>query len=160
AFLGAHPMMPLKDLFEVDRDSPEYNEADRMGILYAESWAVVHYLLNGNAELRPKVGAFLDSLREAKALEEAFRASFQMDFSPLGMKVRDYIAHGRFPYTTVNFGEALKVDTSMRIERMERDEVLARLGDLLVRLGPDRAADAALHFREALRLNPKSASAE
>jgi len=160
AFLGSHPMMPLKHLFEVDHDSPEYNEADRMSIFYAESWAVVHYLLNGNAELRPKVGPFLDSLNEGKGLEEAFRDSFQIDFGALGMKVRDYIAYGRFPYTTVNFGEALKVDTAMRVERMERDEVLARLGDLLAHLGPDRAADAALHFREALRLNPKSAPAE
>lgn len=36
--------LPLEQLLAVDRDSPEYNEKDRAGIFYAESWALVHML--------------------------------------------------------------------------------------------------------------------
>ena len=31
----------------VDRDSPLYNERDKAGVFYAESWALLHYLLLG-----------------------------------------------------------------------------------------------------------------
>ncbi|HYE75633.1 MAG TPA: DUF1570 domain-containing protein, partial [Blastocatellia bacterium] len=39
--------LPLEKLFAVDHKSPEYNEQDRMSIFYAESWALVHYLMFG-----------------------------------------------------------------------------------------------------------------
>jgi hypothetical protein len=40
--LSQRPWMPLKELFEVNHDSPQYNEGERQGTFYAESW-----LLNG-----------------------------------------------------------------------------------------------------------------
>src|SRR2546426_1249597 len=69
-YLMSHPMIPLRDLFQVDRESPEYNETGRMGTFHVESWVVVHYLLNGNsAALRPRVGTFLDKLRGGVPLD-------------------------------------------------------------------------------------------
>src|SRR5213078_470299 len=40
--------IPLKALIQVDHRSPAYNERDKQGIFYAESWALVHYLVRGN----------------------------------------------------------------------------------------------------------------
>ena len=48
----------------------------------------------------------------------------------------------------------------MRVVRMTPDDVLARLGDLLARLDPDRAPDAAAYFRKALQINPSCVAAE
>src|SRR5207237_1324438 len=42
------PFLPLRDLFAVSRESPEYNERDRQGVFYAESWLLVHYLMVGD----------------------------------------------------------------------------------------------------------------
>jgi Flp pilus assembly protein TadD len=36
--------MPLETLLRVNHDSPEYNERNRTGLFYAQSWALVHML--------------------------------------------------------------------------------------------------------------------
>src|SRR6185436_11291115 len=44
-YLREAPFMPLDQLFAVRHDSRDYNEGDRRSVFYAESWALVHYLL-------------------------------------------------------------------------------------------------------------------
>src|SRR5215831_16327875 len=39
--------IPLKQLFDIRDNSPEYNEESKQGMFYAESWAIAHYLLFG-----------------------------------------------------------------------------------------------------------------
>ena len=41
-------LLPLKTLFSIGTDSPHYNERDKQGIFYGESWALVHYLMLGD----------------------------------------------------------------------------------------------------------------
>ena len=49
ARLRKSPMIPLERLFAVSYDSPEYNsERHGQGQFYAQSWALVHYLLFGD----------------------------------------------------------------------------------------------------------------
>lgn len=38
-------LLPLDLLFRVGHDSPYYNEAEKTNVFYAESWALVHYLM-------------------------------------------------------------------------------------------------------------------
>ncbi len=40
-------MLPLRTLFEVDHKSPYYNERNKQSIFYAQSWALMHYLIIG-----------------------------------------------------------------------------------------------------------------
>ena len=40
-------MLPLRTLFEVDYKSAHYNEKNKQSIFYAQSWALMHYLLVG-----------------------------------------------------------------------------------------------------------------
>jgi len=152
-------MMPLEDLFKVDYKSREYNEADRMRTFYAESWAVVHYLL-GDPKYRVQVGHFLDSLQRGEPPDHAFAISFDADYEPLKAQVSNYISNGRFRFGIVDRSQIRDANTSARVERMARDEVLARLGDLLLRSGTERSKEAEPYFREALRINPKCAAAE
>src|SRR5688572_13185080 len=51
-FLRDQKLLPLRTLFAVDRSSPYYNEKDKGNVFYAQSWAVVHYLIVGNKGLR------------------------------------------------------------------------------------------------------------
>jgi tetratricopeptide (TPR) repeat protein len=41
--------LPIADLIAVDHGSPLYNEGERASIFYAESWALLHYLLKDDA---------------------------------------------------------------------------------------------------------------
>lgn len=43
--LQTERLIPLNELFLADRSSPYYNEANHANMFYAESWAIVHYLM-------------------------------------------------------------------------------------------------------------------
>src|SRR6185503_4309167 len=43
--LNQRRFMPLEQLFAVAHGSPEYNEEEKQGLFYAESWAFVHYMM-------------------------------------------------------------------------------------------------------------------
>jgi TonB family protein len=58
-------LIPLKELFTVDLNSPYYNESDKAGMFYAESWAFVHYMLHGEHAEQFKL--YLDALMKGDA---------------------------------------------------------------------------------------------
>ena len=64
AWIRRHNLVPLTTLFAADESSPEYNESSRRGGFYAESWALVHYLISGNPDRRRHA---LEYLRLARA---------------------------------------------------------------------------------------------
>src|ERR1044071_5350869 len=45
--LRTQELLPLTTLLAIDHKSPHYNEQDKSGIFYGESWALVHYLMLG-----------------------------------------------------------------------------------------------------------------
>ena len=62
--LAQQPLMPLAELFAVTHDSPQYNERDRQGIFYAESWLLTHFLMAGdNPAYKARFGQFTRLLR-------------------------------------------------------------------------------------------------
>jgi TonB family protein len=58
-------LIPLKEFFTVDTFSPYYNEADKAGMFYSESWAFVHYMMHG--EHAPQFKLYLDALMKGDA---------------------------------------------------------------------------------------------
>src|SRR5262245_50969630 len=50
--LNQRQFMPLQRLFSVEYGSPEYNEEEKQGLFYAESWALVHYMMFNSEERR------------------------------------------------------------------------------------------------------------
>ena len=55
-YLRDHPLIPLHDLFAITEGSAEYNEGDRRGVFYAESWALMHYGAASGSGFRTRVG--------------------------------------------------------------------------------------------------------
>jgi Flp pilus assembly protein TadD len=157
--LQRRSLLPLPDLFEVTTHSPIYNEGDRRGIFYAESWALVHYLMWERPDLKPALGAFLDRLGEGMETREAFAASFDMTIQDLENALKRYVRQPRFHYSVLKY-DSLPPVPEPTVREAPRAEVLAMLGELLAHLSPDRAADAELHFREALRLDPSQGRAQ
>jgi hypothetical protein len=73
-------MLPLRTLFEVDHKSAHYNERQKRGIFYAQSWALMHYFIIGKSGRSEKLTQFIDLLNSKMPMEEAFQKVFQMPF--------------------------------------------------------------------------------
>ena len=97
-------MLPLRTLFQVDDKSPYYNEKDKQSVFYAQSWALMHYLILGKGQQRvTQIGKFLESLKADVPMEKAFQQAFEMTFEQLEKELRDYIRNDRYPVMTGQF---------------------------------------------------------
>ncbi len=76
-------MLPLKTLFEVDHKSPHYNESKKKGIFYAQSWALMHYLLIGKTGRVEPLTKFLQLQNENVPIDQAFQQAFGMPFETM-----------------------------------------------------------------------------
>lgn len=152
-FLREGSMIPLAKLFAVDYQSKDYNEGYRQGIFYAQSWALVHYLLLGNpARHEQTIRFFSDVAKGAPALE-AFRGAYQATEAQMEKELRDYVHRNLFNYTQFPVKPASQVQ--IRLEPLARQETLTRLGDLLLyQQDATRLPEAAEHFRAALAAKP------
>ena len=159
ATIAKTPLLPLKTLFTQDRGSIYYNEASRQSILYAQSWAFMHYFLLGpNAKRRPQLPQFLAALSKATPLDEAFTDSFETDYSTLDDEFRDYIRHP-WPNERIVSNGDLQVDVKAIATRMlSESEVEFYLGDLL--LHSNRLPEAETHLKASLLKDPNQSLAE
>lgn len=157
-YLREQKLLPLKVLFTVDRRSPYYNEGSKRGVFYAESWAMVHYLIQGNKGQRvPQLGTFLDLLARGTPVEDAFKKAFQVDYSVIEKELKDYVQGGNYMMTRVTFDKKLEFDTEMQSAPISEAEAQSYLGDLLLHLGDLDGAEKRLE--QALQLNPDQAMA-
>jgi predicted Zn-dependent protease len=146
-------MIPLSQLFAVERGSKDYNEGYRQGIFYAQSWALVHYLLLGNPERRGPTLQFFQEVAQGKPAPEAFNRAFQGNQAQIEKELRDYVRRSLFNYVQVPVKPASEV--AVRLEPLPRQETLTRLGDLLLdQREPARLAEAEKHYRAALEAAP------
>jgi hypothetical protein len=93
--------LPLAELFAVDQTSPAYVEAHRVGLFYAQSWLLVHYVMVGGGERVDQMRTFLASLRAGQDDEEAFRAAFGKTMPELEKELRGYVNTPTFAYLRI-----------------------------------------------------------
>lgn len=150
--------IPLDRLFAIERSSAEYQDRDRRGLYFAETWALVHYLQRGNEARTPQLSKFIALLSKGTPQDQAFREAFQTDYATLYGELVAYVRNNtRFFYNRAKFSE-LKPPTETRVTPMTSDQVLVRLGDLLAS-DEDRAADAERFYQAALAADPASSGA-
>ncbi|HEV7397717.1 MAG TPA: tetratricopeptide repeat protein, partial [Pyrinomonadaceae bacterium] len=151
------PLLPLKTLFSVNQDSAYYNERDKQSIFYAESWALMHYLILGNNGQRlSQLGKFLQLTEQDIPVEDAFTQAFQTTFQKMEDDLRKYIQHDRYPIAPGHFERKLEIDREMHSAPLAEAEVQAYLGDLLLH---SNRSEAEAYLRRSLSLNPKLAIA-
>jgi tetratricopeptide (TPR) repeat protein len=150
--------LPLQTLVNVDRKSPYYNERDKTGIFYAQSWALVHYLiLGGDRRRQQQIGAFLQLLRDGAKPDKAFQQAFNADYATLARELKAYLARQNFPVQVATLPERLPYDPHVDCVAISSAESRAYLGDLLLHI--DRIDDAATMLEQALQVDPKLALA-
>jgi tetratricopeptide (TPR) repeat protein len=156
--LRENRFLPLATLFAVRHDSPEYNERHKQGVFYAESWALVHYLIQGdNGKHKPKLIQYLNLLASGVSLEESFAKAFQTGYAQLERDLQKYIQLNAYGYTVHQFEKKLDAAEPTRAVPLDEAEVSFYLGDLL--LHTQRLDDAENHLKKSLELNPNLAPA-
>jgi hypothetical protein len=153
--LRQSPLMPLAELFAVTNGSPQYNERDRQGTFYAESWLLTHFLMAGDHGLyRTRFGQFNALMRDGQLPITAFTNAYQTTLSAAENALQRYLERGVLPPIDL----ALTADISAPIRLATRPLTLAevhfRLGDELLRI--DRADAAEAQFIFAQKLAPNS----
>ena len=152
-WLRRHPLIPLRELFAMDESSADYNEGDRRGVFYAQSWALVHYLLNTDAENRQRTLAYLQDVAHGKAGPDALRRLLGMDEQVLETKLGAYVRRAVFMVRA----DPARAESSfaIQVEPLKHADALVRLGELLLRASDEQQTDeAAEHFRAALAQKP------
>jgi tetratricopeptide (TPR) repeat protein len=151
--------LPLRTLFAVDHYSPYYNEGSKRGTFYAESWALVHYLILGNEGKRmPQLSRFLNLIDANVALDDAFKQSFQMNIEALEKELKNYIEGHTFRMQIATFEHKLEFDREMTAAPLTEAAAQGYLGDLL--LHTNRLTDAELRLQQALALDPHLTQAQ
>lgn len=154
-FNSAPLFIPIKKLLAVQTGSPEYNEESKQGMFYAQSWAMVHYLLLGaEGKRRTQFSQLMTSLAKGVAFEDAFGDVFQTDYGTLEDEVREYIRR-RSAWTTmkVTSKDNILIDVrAMNTTTLSEAESEFYLGDLLLHI--NRLPDAETHLNTAVSKAP------
>ena len=155
--LRENKMLPLKTLFEVDQKSPYYNERNKQTIFYAQSWALMHYLIVGKTSGQvEQLGKFLISLGSKVPIEQAFQQAFGVPFEKMEKDLRDYVGLNRYYSVTGHFDKKLEVDVAAQATPLTEAEVQAYLGDLLLH---SHRKEAYTYLENAVKLDPNLAMA-
>jgi tetratricopeptide (TPR) repeat protein len=150
------PMLPLRTLFEVTHYSPEYKDKPTKSIFYAQSWALMHYLILGKEGQQDKLAKFMELVAADVPVEVAFPQAFETTFEAMEKELRDYVTQNRYNYVTGQLAQKVQVDTTAEAKLLTEAEAQAYLGDLLLHTNHP---DAAKYLENALRLDPNLAMA-
>src|SRR6185295_3999029 len=126
--------------------------SNRIGLFYAEAWALVHYLATGPGL---RIDAYVQALRETSSIDEAFKKAFGMEVPAAERVLQQYIR--RFSFSTLSLNQPVFDTSAAAAEPMREADVRALLGDML--LGSGAVEEADRDFVAALRIDPSHVEA-
>jgi tetratricopeptide (TPR) repeat protein len=153
--LQSHELLPLETLFSIGASSPHYNEQDKSGIFYGQSWALVHYLMLGERGRQEQFKRFLQQVSRGENTARAIEDSFGVTIAKLEEELRAYVRRGDFTaqrIASVDNPQAYTSYTAMQRTSLTDGEANFYLGDLLQHIGRDN--DAERYFKQAIVLDP------
>lgn len=142
--------LSLDVLAAVDHNSPLYNERDKAGIFYAESWLLTH-MLYLSAEYRQHFSQFVLAVANGKTMAEAFQSVYGKNLAEVMKDLNQYARGDRF------FGILFDVKLEKSVETPDVSaasdfESGLVLADLLGVIGKRDQAGSA--FEELAKENP------
>jgi tetratricopeptide (TPR) repeat protein len=147
-----HELLPLETLFAVNNESPHYTKPEMRALYYAQSWALVHYLLNGNGgQRRQQVSRYLELLSNGLEVEDAFRRAFQADYGAIEKEFQQYVRFRLYTPQVMTFTEPLRFDMKVESIALPLAQTQFYLGDLLLHINQPEAA--ALYLQRAITLD-------
>jgi TPR repeat protein len=153
--LRQRPALPLAALFAVEHGSREASDHDRATIFYAESWALVHYLVVGSEARRGQINRFASLLQSGRPAADAAREAFG-DIEALDRELRSYVRQPAFRYRR-RMARLEAKEGSWAARRLPEADSLALRAAFHV--ATDRGPDARDLAGRALELDPGAATA-
>jgi tetratricopeptide (TPR) repeat protein len=75
-FLRQARLLPLPVLFSVDHNSPYYHEENKGSVFYAESWAIIHYIMTTDQQPPNRLVRYADLLANGADPQSAAATAF------------------------------------------------------------------------------------
>jgi tetratricopeptide (TPR) repeat protein len=143
-------LIPLETLFKISNYSLHQNGNHSRSIFYAQSWALIHYLIqSGKSE---GLGKFLTlSLKDVPS-EKAFQDAFQMSYAQMEKELKKYVEQNTYKYLKITFKDKLVFESEIQMSALSEAESNAYLGDLLYHT--NRHDDAEPYLQKAVALKP------
>jgi tetratricopeptide (TPR) repeat protein len=143
--------LPIETLLAVDTTSPLYNEQSRSSIFYGQSWAIVHYLLNGNrgAE-QPRLASYLALIGKGVDSVEAGRQAFG-DLKAFERQIASYVRGYQFFMRPIPTPQ-VPAEKTFETRPLPPAEALAL--QAMLHAVTRRTAEARAEAEEAVRLDP------
>jgi tetratricopeptide (TPR) repeat protein len=154
--LGQNELLPIETLLNVERSSPHYNEAKRASVFYAESLALVHYLMmDEEAKKRQLLKNFLATWDKGGSQIEAAQQVFG-DLKRFGQVLEGYSRQTRFLVGVIKNGQRA-ADKTYTVRSLQAGEVLALRADCAAHRNQLEQAQPLLE--QAMQLEPNLAIA-
>jgi tetratricopeptide (TPR) repeat protein len=155
-FLQESRLMPLEELFRVDSKSPYYNEAKKVNVFYAESWALTHMLFF-DAEYRNAnlLSTYLRHVNQGQDPVEAARTTFG-DLAKLQRRLESYIRAGSYYHMEMN-SPIEDIQKTFSTRTLSDAETAALFGGYHLARGQTNEARELLE--QAAKLDPDSVAA-
>jgi len=152
--LGQNKLLPIEVLLKVEHSSPHYNEENRASVFYAESWALVHYLmLDPEARQRQLMKNFIAAWDKSGNQIEAAQQAFG-DLKKFGEVIQAYSRQTMFHAALYKNGQQ-SADKTYAVRSLPPGEVLALRGDCAAHR--NRLEQAQPLIEQALQLEPNLA---
>ena len=138
AYLDWIPMRKIIAAEDLDDWNPR-----RVSMFYAESWALVHYLLNRRdkeSHFSQDMARYLQAIDSGEEWVSAFESAFGATPGRLDNEVRHYVERGRFPIYVFKIDELLP-NFAPEVASLTREEVSLELGQIAFDLGNSDAAE-------------------
>jgi tetratricopeptide (TPR) repeat protein len=148
-------MLPLKTLFAVGLDSPHYNERDKAGLFYGESWALVHYLMFGDRARQDQFRRFLQRIGSGDDAAKAIETTYGTTLDVIEQELETYVRRGQLTaqrITGVANPEAYRSYTATQRSALTDSEAYYYLSDLSLHMGRYTVAERGL--KEAITQDP------
>jgi len=149
-------LIPIETLLEVDHQSPYYNENNRASVFYAESWALVHYLMmDKDARQQQLLKNFLAAWQKSGSQVQAAQEAFG-DLKQFGKRIEGYARQQSFMVGLIRSGQEA-AEKSYTARGVSPAEATALRGDFFVH--HNRLEQAQPVLQEAARADPNLAFA-
>lgn len=156
-FLRENALIPIATLLRVDRNSPYYHEENKGNIFYAESWALTHYLMINDIDMKTnRIKNYLLLIAQGndplKAAADAFG-----DLKSLGLKLNAYIRFGNYRELVMSTAAAQLDETSYKMKPLSPFEATTYEAEVVMHEGMRDAAKTMLDG--VLKESPQNAEA-
>lgn len=149
-------MLPLERIVTPEGAARTLGDQSESEIFYAESWGLIHYLMLNPARLQ-QFSSYLDAVTRGVPATEAFTTAFATTFDDMEAKLKEYLRATMLPLAYLDPTASVDAIKGMKAESLPRDEALAIMGGLSMRVEDTPAATIAL--KTALEINKDNLTA-